>query len=203
MSRRRILITGTSGRLGSALAHVLYEHHDIVQLDLREPPDPAQHNLGPVFTGSITDPVIIAQAAEGVDTVIHCAAIPSNRKPYHELFEINVIGTFNVLEEAGRRTLALRQGSETLYEAGDQPPAWSYEGNTVQTRLNRLVAKGAVSRGKNRPARYHTALGSLREALACLEVAAALGYLPEVDPELTRRFDHVLGTLVRLVGGHS
>ena len=64
------------------------------------------------------------------------------------------------------------------------------------------VAEGSYNRGKNRPARYHTALGSLREVLACLEVAAALGYLPEVDAELRGRFDHVLGTLVRLVGGH-
>ena len=64
------------------------------------------------------------------------------------------------------------------------------------------VAEGMYNRGKNRPARYHTALGSLREVLACCEVAAALGYIPDVDPELRRRFDHVLGTLVRLVGGH-
>ena len=64
------------------------------------------------------------------------------------------------------------------------------------------VAEGMYSRGKNRPARYHTALGSLREVLACLEVAEALGYLPDVEPALRRRFDHVIGTLVRLVGGH-
>jgi four helix bundle protein len=64
------------------------------------------------------------------------------------------------------------------------------------------VAEGMYNRGKNRPARYHTALGSLREVLACFEVGAALGYLPEVEPELRKRFDHVLGTLVILVGGH-
>ena len=29
------------------------------------------------------------------------------------------------------------------------------------------VAEGSYNRGKNRTARYHTALGSLREALAC------------------------------------
>jgi four helix bundle protein len=62
------------------------------------------------------------------------------------------------------------------------------------------VAEGSYSRGQNRAARYHTALGSLREALACFEVAAALGYLPNVDPLLRRRFDQVMGTLVRLVG---
>jgi four helix bundle protein len=63
------------------------------------------------------------------------------------------------------------------------------------------VAEGSYSRGKNRPARYHTALGSLREALACFEVAEALGYLPRLDPALREQFHHVLGTLVRLVGG--
>ena len=64
------------------------------------------------------------------------------------------------------------------------------------------VAEGSYSLGRNRTARYHTACGSLREVLACFETAAALGYLPEVDPTLRNRFNHVLGTLVRLVGGH-
>jgi four helix bundle protein len=64
------------------------------------------------------------------------------------------------------------------------------------------VAEGSYNRGGNRPARYHTAVGSLREALACLEVAAALGYLPELEPALRARFDHVIGTLVRVAGGH-
>ena len=64
------------------------------------------------------------------------------------------------------------------------------------------VAEGSYNRGKNRAARYHTALGSLREVLACFEVASALGYVPEVTPELRARFDHVLGTLVRVAGGH-
>jgi hypothetical protein len=54
------------------------------------------------------------------------------------------------------------------------------------------------NRGRNRAARHHTALGSLREALSCLEVAAAMGHSPKVDPALRSRFDHLLGTLVRL-----
>jgi four helix bundle protein len=62
------------------------------------------------------------------------------------------------------------------------------------------MAEGSYSRGKNRTARYHSALGSLREALACLEVAEALGSTPAVDDELRARFERVLGTLVRLIG---
>src|SRR5687767_3771256 len=53
------------------------------------------------------------------------------------------------------------------------------------------TAEGAYNRGKNRPARYHTALGSARESLACLEVAAAFGYVEPPDAELRRKFDAV------------
>ena len=40
----------------------------------------------------------------------------------------------------------------------------------------------------------------MREVLACLEVACAMGYMPNLDAELHGRFQHVIGTLVRLVG---
>ncbi len=62
------------------------------------------------------------------------------------------------------------------------------------------VAEGSYSRGRNRVARYHTALGSLREVVACFEVAAAFGYMAELDPRVRDRMDHCIGTLVRLVG---
>jgi len=60
------------------------------------------------------------------------------------------------------------------------------------------VAEGAYSRGRNRQARYHTALGSTREVLACFETAQALGFIEKLEPSLLSHFDHVIGTLVRL-----
>ncbi|MBN2309738.1 MAG: NAD(P)-dependent oxidoreductase [Candidatus Hydrogenedentes bacterium] len=103
MSRHRILITGSSGRLGSALVRLLSRNHDVVQFDLHEPADASQRELGPVHVGSITDRAAVAAAFDGVDTVVHAAAIPSNRAPYDELLRVNVGGTVNVLEEAGAR----------------------------------------------------------------------------------------------------
>ena len=61
------------------------------------------------------------------------------------------------------------------------------------------TSEGMYSRGRNRQARYHTALGSVREVLSVLEVAAVFGYLPPVEAELGERFDVVIGTLVKLV----
>jgi four helix bundle protein len=60
------------------------------------------------------------------------------------------------------------------------------------------LAEGTYSRGGNRVARYHSALGSAREALACVEVATVCGYLPQ-DPRLLDQLDRIVGTLVRLV----
>lgn len=60
------------------------------------------------------------------------------------------------------------------------------------------LAEGMYSRGGNRNARYHSALGSARETLACLEVAAAFGYVTQ-DERLLQQLNRVVGTLVRLV----
>lgn len=62
------------------------------------------------------------------------------------------------------------------------------------------LAEGSYSRGRNRQARYHSALGSARETLACFEVACALGYVSTLEPELVAKLNRVIGTLVRLVG---
>jgi four helix bundle protein len=62
------------------------------------------------------------------------------------------------------------------------------------------VAEGMGSGGKNRGARYHTALGSMQETMACVEVSAALGYIDALEPELIDRMRKIIGTLVRLVG---
>jgi hypothetical protein len=62
-----------------------------------------------------------------------------------------------------------------------------------------ILAVGMYSRGQNRNARYHSALGSARETLACLEVAEAFGYLGAAEAGLREQLDRVMGTLVKLV----
>jgi four helix bundle protein len=70
----------------------------------------------------------------------------------------------------------------------------------AQASIALNVAEGMYSRGKNRQVRYHTALGSARETLACLEVAVALGHIVALEGSTLARFDRIIGTLVRLVG---
>jgi four helix bundle protein len=61
------------------------------------------------------------------------------------------------------------------------------------------LAEGSGSRGGRRRARHEDALGSARETLAGLEAAEAVGCIDRLEPVVRRRFDHIIGTLVRLV----
>jgi four helix bundle protein len=60
------------------------------------------------------------------------------------------------------------------------------------------LGEGIHSRGKNQLARYHTAMGSMRETLSCIEVGMALGYVDGVDDALLDQIDRVLATLYKL-----
>ena len=60
------------------------------------------------------------------------------------------------------------------------------------------LSEGSGSRGGRRRMRYEDALGSARETLAGLEAAHAAGYLGPVPEAVRGRFNHIIGTLVRL-----
>ncbi len=61
------------------------------------------------------------------------------------------------------------------------------------------LAEGSGSQGRNRNARYFNALGSAREARACLQVARAFGYVERVDEALLDELERVIATLIRLI----
>jgi len=63
------------------------------------------------------------------------------------------------------------------------------------------LAEGMYSRGELRTARYHSALGSMRESYSCLEVAQAFGYVHALESVMLERVNRITGTLVRLVEG--
>ncbi|MGE0326793.1 MAG: four helix bundle protein [Polyangiaceae bacterium] len=68
----------------------------------------------------------------------------------------------------------------------------------AQSSIALNVAEGAYSQGRNRQARYHTALGSARETFACIEVALAVGHLGALEPAVPERFNRIIGTLAKL-----
>ena len=60
------------------------------------------------------------------------------------------------------------------------------------------IAEGIDARGRTRPLRYETALGSTNECIAALDVGEALGYLDR-DEAAHDKLQHVRATLIKLV----
>ena len=85
----------------------------------------------------------------------------------------------------------------TQIEAHDRDLARQLRRAASSVALN--ISEGSGSRGGTRRERYHNALGSARETGACLDVAAAFGYVERIDAALLDRLDRVRATLVRNV----
>ena len=79
----------------------------------------------------------------------------------------------------------------------DRDQAQQLRRSSVSVVLN--IAEGTGTRAGRRRQSYEIALGEARETLANLEAAAAVGYVPKINAATRSRFDHVIGTLVRLV----
>lgn len=93
------LVTGAAGFVGRHVVRVLAEKGAHVRaLDLAYAPDLAEAEC---HIGSILDPDVLAAAVDGVDTIVHCAAIPHLWAPDPDRFHrVNVVGTERLVAAA-------------------------------------------------------------------------------------------------------
>ena len=100
-----VLITGVTGRIGANLASALASAgHQVRGLVWRRDPriEKLQHLDLDLQSGTITRAEDVRRAMDGVDAVYHLGAAFQGGGPFteEEYFEINVQGTFNMLEAA-------------------------------------------------------------------------------------------------------
>jgi nucleoside-diphosphate-sugar epimerase len=101
----RVLITGVSGFIGSALCEELVRHgHTVRGLDLSPPPADLKGPLE-LIQGDVTDADTCARAVEGCDAICHLAARVGDWGPERSYFAVNVGGTSTLLAAARRAQL--------------------------------------------------------------------------------------------------
>ncbi len=96
MVTKHILVTGGSGKVGRAAVANLREHgYSVLNADCNSDSDV------PTMVLDLLDLGQVYGAMEGVDAVVHLAAIPSPKGRTPEfVFQTNVMSTFNVLQAA-------------------------------------------------------------------------------------------------------
>ena len=95
----QVLVTGGAGRIGRVVtARLVRQGYDVIIIDTPPQADIA----GATYVQcDITDYDAGRDQIRGCEAVVHLAAYPSPRTvPGHEVFRVNVAGTFNVFEAA-------------------------------------------------------------------------------------------------------
>ena len=99
--RRRVLVTGAGGRIGSYFAEHSHHKYDLVLME-RELDDSMDKlkSFGQVVEGDITNLDRMKELCEGIDTVVHMAADPSPSATWQSVRDLNISGTYNTMVAA-------------------------------------------------------------------------------------------------------
>ena len=104
LAGRRILVTGAEGRIGSATCERLTGLGARVTAFSLPRDDAPEIAADRVLHGDTRDDAAVQEALEGVELVVHLAAIPSpDLADWTTVFSTNVVSTFTVLAHAGER----------------------------------------------------------------------------------------------------
>ncbi len=98
--RRRVVVTGAAGRIGSYFAEHMHERYDLVLFDRDARELEHVAGWGRVVVGELSDLAGLKAACEGADTVLHLAGNPSPDQTWASVVENNISGTYHTFVAA-------------------------------------------------------------------------------------------------------
>ena len=189
--RKRVLVTGMSGLIGRAVRQALEEEYDLSALN-RRPVEGV-----PTTQADLGDLAAISAAFDGIDTVIHLAAVIHDGYGWDALLNTNVIGTRNVFEAAAaagvRRVIFTSSGATVAGWEKEEPYASLVAGRYDEVPDSLAMISESMP---TRPANLYAATKVWGEALARhyadnhgLEIISLrIGFANEADrPENARQ----------------
>ncbi|NCA88364.1 MAG: UDP-N-acetylglucosamine 4,6-dehydratase (inverting) [Gammaproteobacteria bacterium] len=195
-----ILITGGTGSFGRAFvktvldAHprtkrlVIYSRDELKQYEMSQRFDPARYPCLRYFIGDVRDYSRLKRALEGIDTVVHAAAlkqVPAAEFNPSEFIKTNILGAQNLvdacLESDVRNVIALSTDKAAA-------PINLY-GATKLCSDKLFTAANNIRGGRDirfAVVRYGNVLGSRGSVVPFFLERRKTGVLPITDPEMTR-----------------
>lgn len=113
--KRKVLMTGAAGRIGSFLTVHLVDRYDFVLSDITPPAEP--HGF-PFAEANITDLEAMKKLCQGVDTVLYLAADPRMEAPWDSLLPNNLVGAYTIFQaahEAGCRRVIFASSVNAVF----------------------------------------------------------------------------------------
>ena len=197
---KSILITGGTGSFGRAFVRtvlakypgvrrlVVYSRDELKQFEMSQELSPQRHKALRYFIGDVRDQDRLRRALEGIDTVVHAAAlkqVPAAEYNPFECIKTNVLGAQNMIEaclDSGvRNVVALSTDKAAapinLYGATKlcSDKLFTAANNIIGLRDLRLSV-----------VRYGNVMGSRGSVVPFFLAQRASGVFPITDPAMTR-----------------
>jgi nucleoside-diphosphate-sugar epimerase len=135
---KRIMVTGAAGQIGSELTLALrtkYRSNNVLATDIKTDIHPKLRDSGPFESVDVVDPESIESAVKkyGIDTIFHMAAIlsASGENRPQLAWQVNLNGTFNILEAARRHNMIRVFSPSSIAVFGPETPRLNTPNETV------------------------------------------------------------------------
>lgn len=222
LNGRSVLITGGTGSFGKAFVKtllarhpeihrlVVYSRDELKQFEMAQQFDPAAYPGLRFFIGDVRDAERIRRAMEGVDIVIHAAAlkqVPAAEYNPFECIKTNILGAQNVIEacfdNGVRNVVAL--STDKAAAPINLYGATKLCSDKLFTAANNIKGQRDI---RFSVVRYGNVMGSRGSVIPFFLGKRASGVLPITAPEMTRfnislqeGVDMVLWALEHAAGG--